>query len=194
MHLELLQGSVFQEHIEKFIKNDDKVIFIKESHHKNSKEFLKFPEHCIEGTSEALIVDEFYRYVDEDNVYKKNSTSAIFAPNFMSDISGMKNLKEVVLAGGCTDICVMNLAIPLVNYFDENDMNVKVVVPTNACDTYDAINHNRDEYNSIAYKLMDQAGVKILKKYKQKGPKIGLKKIRIVINKILKREDDNNEK
>ena len=152
--------------IEKFIKNDDKVIFIKESHHKNSKEFLKFPEHCIEGTSEALIVDEFYRYVDEDNVYKKNSTSAIFAPNFMSDISGMKNLKEVVLAGGCTDICVMNLAIPLVNYFDENDMNVKVIVPTNACDTYDAINHNRDEYNSMAYKFMGQAGVKILKKYK----------------------------
>lgn len=152
--------------IEKFIENDDKVIFIKESHNQNSNEFKKFPKHCIEGNSEALIVDEFQKYVDEDNVYKKNSTSAIFAPNFMEDIKKMKNLKEVVLAGGCTDICVMNLAIPLVNYFDQNDMNVKVVVPTNACDTYDAINHNRDEYNSMAYKLMNQAGIKILKKYK----------------------------
>ena len=152
--------------IEKFIENNDKVIFIKESHNQNSNEFKKFPKHCIEGTSEALIVDEFQKYVDEDNVYKKNSTSAIFAPNFMEDIKKMKNLKEVVLAGGCTDICVMNLAIPLVNYFDQNDMNVKVVVPTNACDTYDAINHNRDEYNSMAYKFMNQAGVKILKKYK----------------------------
>lgn len=152
--------------IDQFINDGNIVMFIKESHKKDSLEFKKFPKHCIEGTSEALIVSEFQKYVDSDNVYNKNSTCAVFAPNFMNDIKRMNSLKEVVFAGGCTDICVMNVAIPLVNYFDEINKEVDVIVPQNLCDTYDALNHNRQEYNDMAYKFMKQAGVKLVKKYK----------------------------
>ncbi|UKI57746.1 MAG: cysteine hydrolase [Clostridium sp.] len=71
----------------------------------------------------------------------------------------MKSLKEVVITGCCTDICVMNLAIPLVNYFDEHDRDVKVRVPQNAVETFDSETHDRHEYNRVALRLMKNQGI-----------------------------------
>lgn len=155
--------------IKEFNKENEGVIFVKESHDKNCTEFNKFPEHCEEGTYEAEIIDEFTSYVDDALVFGKNSTSAIFAPGFIDTIGKMKNLKEVVIVGGCTDICSMNVAIPLANYFDQNNLDVKVIVPKNANDTFDAPYHNRDEWNEMAYRFMNQAGIQIVKKYERRG-------------------------
>lgn len=155
--------------IKEFNKENEGVIFVKESHDKNCTEFKKFPGHCVEGTYEAKIIDEFTPYVDDALVFGKNSTSAIFAPGFMDTISQMKNLKEVVIVGGCTDICSMNVAIPLANYFDQENKDVKMIVPQNANDTYDAPYHNRDEWNEMAYRFMNQAGIQIVKKYERRG-------------------------
>jgi nicotinamidase-related amidase len=85
----------------------------------------------------------------------------MFAKNFMNDIDKMKQLRKVIVTGCCTDICVLNLAIPLINYFDEIDREVEVVVKEDAIETYDAPYHNRDEYNEMALKLMKQAGVRV---------------------------------
>ena len=74
----------------------------------------------------------------------------------------MTNLEEVIIIGCCTDICILNLAIPLQNYFDQKDRNITITVPKNAVETYDAPNHNRDEYNEIAFKLMVQAGINLV--------------------------------
>lgn len=155
-----------EELIKKINKEDEGVIFIKDTHEKDALEFKKFPEHCVKNSAEADLVDELKKYEESSLVYEKNSTSAIFAPYFMKDISKMKNLKEVLITGCCTDICVMNLAVPLVNYFDQENKDVKVMVFKDATETFNASNHNRDEYNEMAYKLMSQAGVQIIKKYK----------------------------
>ena len=64
--------------------------------------------------------------------------------------------------GCCSDICVMNFAIPLVNYLDEHDKKVEVVTVSDLIETYDAPYHPRDEYNAMANKLMGQAGVKLV--------------------------------
>ena len=106
---------------------------------------------------------ELKLYEKEALVYKKNSTSTIFANNFMNDIEKMKQLKKVIVTGCCTDICVLNLAIPLINYFDELDRQVEITVIEDAVETYDAPYHNRDEYNQIALKLMRQAGIGVRK-------------------------------
>lgn len=86
----------------------------------------------------------------------------MYAPNFIEDIEKMKNLDEIIIIGCCTDICILNLAIPLQNYFDQKDLNVKITVPKNAVETYDAPNHSREEYNNIAFKLMNQAGINLV--------------------------------
>ena len=151
--------------VEQFLKEKEGVAFIKDCHEKGCSEFKKFPPHCVKETSEAELVAELKRYENECLVYLKNSTSAIFAPNFMSDIEKMKRLREVVITGCCTDICVTNLAIPLQNYFDQKDLDVRIIVPTNAVETYDAPNHNRDLYNQMAFKFLEQAGIQLVKSY-----------------------------
>lgn len=145
--------------VEKFLSEDEAVAFIKDTHTKDSIEFRKYPEHCIDGTSECELISELSSYEKDSLVYRKNSTSTIFASNFMRDIERMKSLEEVVITGCCTDICVINLAIPLVNYFDEHDRDVKVRVPQNAVETFNSETHNREEYNKVALRLMKNQGI-----------------------------------
>ena len=145
--------------VESFLSDEEGVAFIKDTHEVNSTEFKKYPPHCLKGTSESGLISELSSYEQKSLSYEKNSTSTIFAKNFMRDIERMESLKEVIITGCCTDICVMNLAIPLVNYFDEENRDVRVLVPQNAVETFNSNIHNRDEYNSMALKLMKNQGI-----------------------------------
>lgn len=145
--------------VESFLSDEEGVAFIKDTHEVNSTEFKKYPPHCLKGTSESELISELSSYEQKSLSYEKNSTSTIFAKNFMRDIERMESLKELIITGCCTDICVMNLAIPLVNYFDEENRDVRVLVPQNAVETFNSNIHNRDEYNSIALKLMKNQGI-----------------------------------
>ena len=80
----------------------------------------------------------------------------------------MKNLREIIVTGCCTDICVMNLVIPLINYFDELNRDVNVIVPKYAVETYNAPNHTRRGWNAMAFDFMKQAGADIQKTYRIK--------------------------
>ena len=155
--------------IKEFLQKEEGIAFVKESHSKDCMEFKTFPEHCVKGTSEAELVDELKPFEKDALVYLKNSTSAMFAKNFLRDIDEMINLRNVVITGCCTDICDLNLAIPLKNYFNEYNREVDIYVPENAVETYDAPNHNRDEYNEMAFKLMNQSGIKLVKRYERNG-------------------------
>lgn len=137
------------------------VFYIRDSHKENAIEFKKFPIHCLENTSESEMVDELKVYYNSVRTYLKNSTSAIFAKGLMEDLTKMVNLKKIVVVGCCSDICVINFALPLVNYLDENDLNVEIEVLSDLIETYDSPSHNRDEFNEISKKLLSQAGVKI---------------------------------
>lgn len=169
MHDEYI-GHTIDEQIElikKFKKEQQGIALIKDNHKENCAEFNTFPKHCVIGTNEAELVDEIKKYEEDSLIYAKNSTSAMFAPNLISDIDRMKDLNEVVVCGCCTDICILNFVVPLKNYFNQVDRNVKIYVVESATETYDAPNHNREEYNEMAYKLMNQAGIEIVKNLKE---------------------------
>ena len=165
--------------IKKFRRENEGVAFVKEAHNENCSEFETFPRHCVIGTSEAELVDELQEYENESLVYLKNSTSAIFAPNLIDDINKMDNLREVVVVGCCTDICILNYVIPLKNYFNQMNRNVKIFVVENATETYGAPNHNREEYNALAYKLIKQSGIEVVRNIKE----LEKKEIELGINK-----------
>ena len=149
--------------IENLIKeNVEGTIFIKDCHEQDAIEFKSYPSHCLKGTSESELVEELKKYETKENTYEKNSTSAMYAENFLTDIDKLKNLKQVTIVGCCTDICVLNLAIPLNNYFNQKNRNIEIVVPRIAVETFDADTHKRNEYNEIAFKLMKQAGIKVV--------------------------------
>ena len=155
--------------INEFLDNNEAVAFIKDNHEEDALEFKKYPPHCVIGTDEADLIDELQPYEKNVLVYPKNSTSTMFAPNFINDIEMMKNLREVIVTGCCTDICVMNLVIPLINYFDQLNKDVSVIVPKYAVETYNAPYHTRREWNEKAYEFMKQAGAELPKKYRIGG-------------------------
>lgn len=148
--------------MEQTTKNNEGIAIIKDTHKENCREFKRYPVHCVEETAESELVDELKKFEPDALVYKKNSTSTMYASGFIEDIEKMGNLKEVIIVGCCTDICVLNLAIPLQNYFDEKDRDIKITIPKNTVETYDAPYHNREEYNEIAFKLMTQAGINLV--------------------------------
>ncbi len=155
--------------VKKFTEEDDKqVVFVKDTHEPDAREFKRYPVHCMKGTSEAENIDELKKYEKMALIHEKNSTSAIFPGSLLEEIDKMKKLEEVVITGCCTDICVINLAIPLQNYFDQVNRDIQITVPKNAVETYDAPNHNAEEWNNMAFKFMDQAGIKLVKKYEGK--------------------------
>lgn len=155
-----------EELVKEFTEESDKqVVFVKDTHEENAREFKRYPVHCLKGTSESENIDELKKYENMALVHEKNSTSAIFPNGLLENIDKMKKLEEVVIVGCCTDICVINLAIPLQNYFDQVNRDIPIVVPENAVETYDSPTHNATEWNDMAYKFMNQAGIKLVKKY-----------------------------
>lgn len=146
--------------IEKFKQEQEGIAFIKDCHTKDSIEFKNYPPHCIEGTSEALLVPELQPYEQEALVYQKNSTSAMFAPNMISNLDAMENLEEVVGIGCCTDICDINFLIPLKNYFNQKNRDITIFAVKKAMDTFHIPQiHDRNHYIEMAYTFMEQAGI-----------------------------------
>ena len=82
----------------------------------------------------------------------------------LSARSNLLDYAHILVAGVCTDICVLQLVLSLRAYISEFNGHGNVVVFTDAVETYDSPTHNADFYNMAALKMMEQAGVQVFKK------------------------------
>lgn len=157
-----------KEIIAEYINANELVVFIKDTHTKESTEFIRFgnTNHCLKGSSESQLVNEYKEYENMDNVVsiEKNSTSFMEAPNFRKLIKKLKNIETIDVFGCCTDICVANGTIGLSNYLNEWNKDVEIKVHEDAIETYGAEFHNREEYTKAAKLLMQQQGIQLVKK------------------------------
>ena len=152
--------------LEKFQGETDIIGIVKDTHDEDCIEFKTYPKHCVKGSGEENLVEELSNFENKESlVYEKNSTDVTNVKNFFEDIDKMKSLKEIVVIGCCTDICVLNAAISMKTYFNENNRDIEIIMPKNCVETYNAPNHIQKEYNEIAYKLISQAGIKIVESY-----------------------------
>ncbi|MCI8547449.1 MAG: isochorismatase family protein [Bacilli bacterium] len=139
------------------------VVLIGEGHTLQSIEFKRFNDepHGLLGDEESEFVDEFQPFLDRDNVliFRKNSTSFMFAPGFIPMLDACVNLKRVDVNGCCTDICVSNGVLPMANYFDEYNRDVDIYVHERGVETYHTDVHDRDTYSGAAKLLMKQQGI-----------------------------------
>ena len=71
----------------------------------------------------------------------------------------------MIFVGVCEDICVINIAIPVKMYFNENNINCEVIVPENTTETFDSPTHSREEYKVLAKKMLLLNGIKVPSKY-----------------------------
>ncbi|MDD3341564.1 MAG: isochorismatase family protein [Bacilli bacterium] len=140
------------------------IIAINEKHHEGSQEFKTFPEHCKENTEEAEYAEALKWILSEYVVFEKNTTMAAFAPGFLDFLTIFPNLKNILFAGGVTDICYMEAVLSTKKFLDQNDLDIEVTALKDLADTYDAPMHNREEWNRMSFRFMEQGGIKIKQK------------------------------
>ena len=148
-------------------KQDGKlIVFIKDTHKKESTEFVRFgnTNHCLENTFESELINELKTFEnDEDTIsIEKNSTSFMEAPKFRELMNNQKEMNEFDVVGCCTDICVVNGTIALANYLDEHNRHHIIRVHEDAIATY--AEEERKAYVDAAKLLMEQQGIQLVKK------------------------------
>lgn len=146
-------------------KNEGKlIVFIKDTHNEDAAEFERFGnnKHCVDGTNEAELVDELKEFEKDGVAIPKNSTCFMEAPLFRFLMDIQKEIKEFDIVGCCTDICVVNGAMALANYLDQNNRKHVIKVHEDAIATYNEA--NRKEYVDAAKLLMQQQGIQLVKK------------------------------
>ncbi len=146
------------------LKRESALFFVNDKHKEDSVEIKRYAGHCITPREQKTIkeLSIFEEYADR--VFYKNSTCALFAPGMMEMLLQMKNLKRIVITGCCTDICIMNFAVALRNFMDEWNVDVDIVVPINAAETFHIPNvHEREEANQFGYRVMESNGIRLVK-------------------------------
>ena len=142
------------------------VIFVKDAHNEDAVEFRRFDntKHCVKGTKEAELVDQLkpFEEMDDTITVEKNSTSFMESPSFREVMEKSTNIKEFDIVGCCTDICVCNGPMGLANYLDEHNRESIIRVHKDAVATFRE--DNRQNYVDAAYLLMEQQGIKLVKK------------------------------
>ena len=143
---------------------------VNDKHDENSVELQRYPIHCM-GDEESRTVKELAIYEQyATRTFYKNSRSALFAPGMMEMLMEMRSLKRVIITGCCTDICIQNFALPLRDFFDELNMDVEIIVPKDAVETYHIPGvHDRQESSERAYRTMEDTGIKLVKTMKEEN-------------------------
>ena len=144
--------------IKKAIQDECKIVAFCDSHKENDVEFETYPEHCLEGSLESELIPELKIYESFMQVIKKSTTDGFVTEEFKKIIEN-NIFDNVTVCGCCTDICVQNFCNSLNNYFKENNISTKILVESDAVDTFDAPNHNAENVNKTALKEMQEWGI-----------------------------------
>lgn len=97
--------------IDRFRKEQDIIVYAKDSHRPNDKEFKIFAKHCVSGSAGSQIVREI-RPTKNDWIIPKTTYDAAFESGLVK-ILKEHFVKDIFLVGVSTSICVMETASSL---------------------------------------------------------------------------------
>ncbi len=149
--------------MQEFFKREIPVVVFADTHNEESPEFEVYPPHCLTGTSECAVVAEL-ESIGTYTLMPKNSTNGFLEPEFQAWLKANPTVKNFVVVGDCTDICIEQFAKTLKAYFNMVNARAKVVVPVEAVETFDleATNHYAELMNLMALYGMMGAGVTVV--------------------------------
>ena len=148
--------------VKEYLDNSFPVIAFRDCHSENAKEFASFPPHCLKGTEESELIDELKPFASRFIDLEKNSTNGFVQPQFLDTFNSLKNIRSVMIVGCCTDICVLQFALGLKGYINQNDLDIEMIVPKNQVATFDAPGHNASEFDKWSLTLMANAGIRVI--------------------------------
>ncbi|MEG0370776.1 MAG: isochorismatase family cysteine hydrolase [Clostridium sp.] len=144
-----------------FVEGRGEILAFVDTHTSGAKEFITYPEHCIEGTTESQVLDEI-KLISGYREIKKNSTNGFVEEEFKAFLANNNKIKNFIVVGCCTDICVMQLCLTLKNYFNMKNESSRIIVPINCVETFDLSSHNGDVVDMVSLQLMEWAGIQIV--------------------------------
>jgi nicotinamidase-related amidase len=138
------------------------VIAFADCHSSDCAEFLSFPPHCLDNSSESELVDELKR-IGGYTLIKKNSHNGFIEKAFAEFLTNNSNIDTFIVTGDCTDICVLQFCLSIKTWYTAKNENVRIIVPIDCVETYSSPGHNVDFMNIAAYKIMSVGGVEFVK-------------------------------
>lgn len=148
--------------IEQFKKEKQPILAFIDAHEEDAIEFKSFPVHCVKGTNESALIPELTKYEEDFILVEKNSTNGFFAPGFQAFLNENKYFDDYVIVGCCTDICVLQFALTLRTYCNQNDLNSTIYVVAEGVDTFGNDGHDKLDFHNFALELMRQAGIVVV--------------------------------
>jgi nicotinamidase-related amidase len=134
-------------------------VALMDCHTASSRELCSYPPHCMAGTDETQLVPGLQGLGIEE--ITKNSTNGFFAPGFGAFLAAHPQADTFIITGDCTDICVMQLALTLRAYYDQNDRASRIIIPLGAVATYDAPGHSARACAKAALDNMKLNGIEL---------------------------------
>lgn len=125
--------SFVRKELARFRELGDRIIFLKDAHDWDDREFKRYPRHCVDGTWGNEIIPELLPRPDE-KIVKKKTLSAFYETELESILKEI-GPAEVEVVGVCTSICVMDAVGELVN------RGYDVIVPRQGVADFDEKSH-----------------------------------------------------
>ena len=138
-----------QKRLQKYRNANDLVIYLRDAHDKDDKEFEKFPPHCVAGTWGSDFLSEIQPNGGETVIAKKRFSG--FYGTDLENVLHQHGIEQVEVVGVCTSICVMDTVGGLAN------RDYATVVPVKGVADFDQAMHD------VALKRMQQLyGAKVI--------------------------------
>lgn len=150
-------------------------VLAQDCHTPDAVEFADFPPHCQVGTGEADTVPELANlpFANLYTIFPKNSLSAFYGTGLGDWLDAHRNLRAAVIVGNCTDLCVHQMALHLKLHANAYNLEMRVIVPGNAVQTYDmpvetanaigALPHDADFLHLVFLYHMRLNGVEVVR-------------------------------
>ena len=110
----------------------------------DTADFLRQLKMCIRDSPCTLI--------------EKNSTNGFLEPVFAAWLRDNPDIDTYVVAGDCTDICVLQFVLAAKAWHNARNRPLRLILPIDLVDTFDAPGHPADLMNLAALSLMRSAG------------------------------------
>ncbi len=114
-------------------------VLAQDCHTPDAVEFADFPPHCQVGTSEAETIPELaiLAFANLYKIFPKNSLSTLYGTHLGEWLDTHRDLRTAIIVGNCTDLCVYQMAMLLKLHANAYNLNMRIIVPENAVQTYD---------------------------------------------------------
>ncbi|SHJ50504.1 Nicotinamidase-related amidase [Dethiosulfatibacter aminovorans DSM 17477] len=129
-------------------------------HSSDSLEFEAHPEHALAGTSESELHESIAGKVRD--VFHKDSINGFFAAGFKEFFDKNIAVKNIIVAGLVTDICVLNFCLTLKSYCNQTGRKLDIHVPMAGVESFDLKDvHSATLMNLVSASMMLTNSIKL---------------------------------